>query len=181
MRPDSKGRYTPPSVGDGGYTEREREAMRTHIERNLDTIAEEPSEDEIKRLAARLEEMSEEERAAWFRRQVLQVTVMDEMMEEALDLIVRHGVAKSPRSLEGATAKAVSSARRAKPQKHARRSGTPDAIPSFREGEDLEQQDQGRLRRVGGVIWRSFLLFLMALWCGLGAFVAIIAQACYGD
>lgn len=77
------------------FSEREREVMRAHIEHNLDAIAEEPSEDEIKRLAAGLKDMSEEERAAWFRRQALQFAVMDEMMEEARDLIARHRDAES--------------------------------------------------------------------------------------
>lgn len=77
------------------FGEPERQAMRAYIERNLDTIAEEPSEDEIKQLVAKLKEMSEEEQAAWLRRQALQIAVMDEMTEEARDLIAHHGHGES--------------------------------------------------------------------------------------
>ena len=123
--------------------------MRAHIERNLDAIAEEPSEDEVKRLAIGLEKMSEEERAAWFRQQALRVTVMDEMMEEAREL-ARHEVTPVSGAIASAGAKAAASTQRAKPRKHARRS-------SF-----------------WGVAWRVVQLIFIAMWCGLGALFFIL-------
>ena len=93
------------------FSEPDRQAMRSHIERNLDAIAEEPSEDEIERLAAEFKEMSEEEQTAWLRRQALQIAVMDEMTGEARDLIARHGGA------EDASRRAKEALRRVRPTK----------------------------------------------------------------